>query len=90
VIFNRLMTGFFPRQVDARVLCILSEENKRRREYAPDQWKRFAYDVRSVTVPGGHFTALTAHMDALASTLDNWLKQTEPAHAQPGAASDGQ
>ena len=68
------MASHLPGRVQARLVCFIPEESRRRRLYANDPWKGHGSSVEAIHVPGGHLTCVTTEVLPLATKLREILE----------------
>ncbi|HKV15733.1 MAG TPA: AMP-binding protein, partial [Reyranella sp.] len=71
--YFRAMANYVAPKIHAEVLCLLCEDYARKREYAPQAWKRLAPRVHYERIPGEHNTCITAHVRELAGRINHVL-----------------
>src|SRR5207302_8270914 len=71
--YYKAMSKYLPPQIEADVICLLSDEYSTRKDYSAGVWNRLAPSVRSESVPGRHNTCITTHVGELATTMSRLL-----------------
>lgn len=71
--YYRAMSNYLPPPIKGRVICVLSDEYTRKKEFAAEAWKGLAPLVGQEHVPGKHNTCITSHVGELAEALNRHL-----------------
>jgi oxalate---CoA ligase len=71
--YLRAMSNYLPPKLQCDVVAVLSDENRRMKEFSTKPWSRLAPNVHRRYVAGTHIGAITTHADELALLLDGLL-----------------
>jgi len=71
--YYHAMANYLPPPIKAHVICVLSDEYTRKKEFSAEAWKRLAPHVGLEHVPGKHNTCITSHVGDLAQVLNRHL-----------------
>ena len=66
--------SYRPQQYMGQLAVLLSEDLLHRGDHLEQTWNRFAPKVTVHSLKGSHLECITAHVDTLADTIDNCLK----------------
>jgi oxalate---CoA ligase len=72
--YYQAMSRYLPPPVAADVICLLCDEYRPKKEYAPGPWSRLARSVWVGGIPGDHNTCISRHADELAACINRMLE----------------
>ena len=68
--YYRAMSKYVPPRVRAEMICLLSDEYSRHKEYDAGPWKHLSQSVRPDRIPGDHQTCISRHVGELAACIN--------------------
>jgi len=73
--FRRAVVGYIPRPYSGRVVLLRTNELQSRAPGDPSVgWRDFASQLEVCPIPGDHYTCVTQHLESLAGSLANYLR----------------
>jgi len=82
-LYYRAMSKFVPPRIRARLICLLSDECRPKKDYATDAWTSIAGDVATHSIRGNHSTCISRHVDDLAACINRTMFAGASAVSRP-------
>jgi len=71
--YSRAISNYLPSRLRSRVVCVICEESRCKKEFSAEPWSRLATEVHCKAVAGTHSGCITAHVEDIAKILDEVL-----------------
>jgi hypothetical protein len=77
------MSKFVPSKVRAKLICLLSDECRPKKDYATEAWTNIAGDVTTHSIRGNHSTCISRHVEDLAACINRTMFAGESVVSPP-------